>query len=160
MSYSYIENEKITRQLKESIAADKIPLPHFDLLKISGPFKSVREFFEASFYSFGQLLNMTSTHPDSCVLDYGCGLGRLAIPFSLYLRNGRYLGIDTNLTSLEHCKKSFADNDKLKFMHFDLYSKMYNQAGKGFSMLGSKNLEMKFDTCFLFSVHSHPSEQY
>jgi SAM-dependent methyltransferase len=155
MPHSYIENEKTIRQLKISDAAGKIPLPNFDLLKISGPFQSVNEFFETSFFNFGELLNMTSTTPDSCVLDYGCGLGRLAIPFSLYLRNGHYVGIDANLTSLEHCKKSFAENDKLKFMHFDLYSKMYNQAGKGFSMLGSTELEMKFDICFLFSVFTH-----
>ncbi len=85
---SYVENEKVIRQMRESAVVSKIPLPEFELLRISGSFRSTQHFFESSFIEFGQLLNMTSISPGSNVLDYGCGLGRLAIPFSLYLKNG------------------------------------------------------------------------
>jgi SAM-dependent methyltransferase len=155
MSSSYIENEKIVKHLKEFALTSNVPLPEFDLLKISGPFQSVNQFLDSSFSNFAELLNMTSINPDSRVLDYGCGLGRLAIPLSLYLRNGRYVGIDTNLTSLGHCKKAFSENEKLDFMHFDLYSKKYNQTANGFSIPDPKELSMTFDTCFLFSVFTH-----
>ncbi len=152
---TYIENEKVIRQLRENAVVGELPLPEFELLRISGPFKSTQHFLESSFIEFGQLLNMTSINPGSNVLDYGCGLGRLAIPFSLYLKNGSYLGIDTNLTSLEHCRKTFSGNDKFEFMHVDLYSKVYNKSGKGFSLLESTKLARKFDTGFLFSVFTH-----
>lgn len=155
MSTKFIENEKIIKNLRAYSTTKKIPLPDPELLRISGNFKSVNEFFNSSFTTFHEILNLLPLHPDANVLDYGCGLGRIAIPFSLYLKNGSYCGIDTNLASLEHCMSAFSGDNRFEFRHLDLYSKMYNETGQGFSLLESKEFEQRFDVSFLFSVFTH-----
>src|SRR5690349_11468468 len=51
-----------------------------------------------------ELLIQQGLHPDGCVIDVGCGSGRLARPLAEYLQ-GSYLGIDVVPALLAHARK-------------------------------------------------------
>lgn len=89
------------------------------------------------------------------MLDYGCGLGRLALPFAQLLRGGGYVGIDTHRPSIEHCRRAFRDYRNFEFLHVDLHSRMYNERGGSFDQLGALKLDARFDVAFLLSVFTH-----
>jgi cyclopropane fatty-acyl-phospholipid synthase-like methyltransferase len=68
--------------------------------------------------------------PGSAVLELGCGCGRIALALLGYLEpRGRYVGQDVDLQMIEWCRRHIrAEN--FRFEHADLFSKVYNPAGK------------------------------
>lgn len=132
-------------------------LPDLSIIKQSGPFPSVEAFYRSSLHQFGELLRFTALQPDQAVLDYGCGLGRIALPLAAYLdpSAGRYCGVDTNGACIELNRKRFAPYEQLRFEHVDLFSSMYNPEGGPMTQLDSLDLGDRFDVAFLFSVFTH-----
>ena len=52
------------------------------------------------------MLQMEGLKPDSTLVDFGCGTGRLAVHVIPWLQNGgRYIGIDISETMLAHAKE-------------------------------------------------------
>lgn len=147
---------KILKQVRSKVSSD-FSLPDEDWIKQSGPFKSAEAFFNSSFNNFGELLRYTDIKPDSRVLDYGCGLGRLAIPLSAYLAGpqGSYRGIDTDADCIARNQEIFAGYPNFDFEHVNLYSKMYNKEGQAFETLAGRDFGGPFDLAFLFSVFTH-----
>ncbi len=99
-----------------------------------------------------------SLTPDSKILDIGCGLGRLARPFTQYISaEGEYWGTDVAKDSIEWCREQYSEKYKnFNFLWHDTYNKSYNPNGK------KENLVFRFpfedsslDCIFLFSVFTH-----
>jgi SAM-dependent methyltransferase len=65
------------------------------------------------------------------VLDIGCGCGKMA-RFLVVHPNLDYLGLDAFRPAVDWCIEAFgiAYGDRFKFIHLDVYSKLYNQNGK------------------------------
>lgn len=70
--------------------------------------------------------------PSSCVLDVGCGLGRLALAMSRFLDvNGRYEGLDIVPAGIEWCTQHVVGpHGNLHFTLADVYNKEYNPKGR------------------------------
>jgi SAM-dependent methyltransferase len=68
--------------------------------------------------------------PDERVLDVGCGSGRVALPLSRYMTEGRYDGFDTGAREIEWCQKHVTPvAPNFHFEHANVYNKTYNPAG-------------------------------
>lgn len=142
--------------IKQRVASN-LELPDEKWIRQSGPFKSVQHFFDSSFQNFRELLYFTNITPTHKVLDYGCGLARLAIPMSGYMRyeEGSYCGVDTDKNCIKRNKRVFGHLPNFKFHNVDIYSKMYNRKGQDYQVLLEKNFGGPFDLAFLFSVFTH-----
>ena len=84
-------------------------------------------------------------------LDYGCGYGRMAIPFIKYLNNNKYVGVDLSKVRVKLAKEYIAsENCKKKY-------KIYLSLNKS---LHSLLCNHKFDFILLYSVINHnPKEE-
>jgi ubiquinone/menaquinone biosynthesis C-methylase UbiE len=80
------------------------------------------EFFEY-FKKFG-------IKPEHKVLDVGCGLGRMSLPLTQYLKNGKYYGFDIVESEIDWCnsKINYA-YPNFNFQHCNIYNKHYNTKG-------------------------------
>lgn len=135
----------------------RLELPEVDKLRQSGPFRSQQQFFNSAFQNFRELLYFTGLQPGWHVLDYGCGLARLAIPMSAFLdpEKGAYMGVDTDRKCIARNRKMLRDLGHFRFKHVDLYSRMYNRRGKGMGRLKWQRFGSGYDLAFLFSVFTH-----
>lgn len=142
--------------IKQRVTSN-LELPDEKWIRQSGPFNSIQHFFDSSFQNFKELLYFTDITASQKVLDYGCGLARLAIPMSGYLdsHEGSYCGVDTDKSCIERNRRVFGHLPNFKFHHVDIYSKMYNRKGQGYQVLLKKDFGGPFDLAFLFSVFTH-----
>ena len=68
--------------------------------------------------------------PHSHVLELGCGCGRNAFALSRFIHNnGTYAGLDVDREMILWCQKQI-QSDRVTFHHADIYSKVYNPAGR------------------------------
>jgi len=144
-------------RLREHVPAD-LDLPDEAWLRQSGPFTSIDQFTTSSFKSMREVLKFTDLERSDRVLDYGCGLARLAIPLSGYLdpTAGSYTGIDTDKACIERNRQAFGALDHFRFHHVNLFSTMYNRNGrKTYRSLKRKRFGGPFDLAILFSVFTH-----
>lgn len=71
------------------------------------------------------LIHVPPKHGD-CVLDLGCGNGRLAMAFVLHGFAGiQYIGVDPLPESIAFCKEAFAPCPNFTFIHADLKTPGY-----------------------------------
>jgi SAM-dependent methyltransferase len=116
---------------------------------------------EAHFYKgklwveyFSQVCGL---RPDEHVLDIGSGGGRVAIPLSDYLTDGRYEGFDTRERDVQWCRENItARAPNFKFRHVDILNTTYNPEGT----IQSSEFEFpyedsQFDFVFLTSIFTH-----
>jgi len=150
------EIDALCKLTREKIAPD-LELPEAEWTLQSGPFKSSQHFFDSSFQNFKELLHYTHLDPNYRVLDYGCGLGRIAIPMSAFLdpEKGSYCGVDTNAECIKRNQRAFSRYSNFRFEHTNIYSKMYNRNGGSIEELLKLDLGQPFDLAFLFSVFTH-----
>ena len=144
-------------RVRSALPAD-LDMPDEAWLRQSGPFKSIEQFTTSSFKSMRELLRYSNIDASSRVLDYGCGLARLAIPLSGYLDadSGSYTGVDTDRECIDRNRQAFGALPHFEFEHVNLYSTMYNRRGrKGYRSLKRKRLGEPFDLAILFSVFTH-----
>jgi len=130
---------------------DKNYPPHRLNFVGSADFKNVGDEFAEHFKTLGGL------KPTDRVLDIGCGIGRMAIPLTGYLAEGKYEGFDIDKRGIDWCTKNITPVcPKFKFQYVDLYNKFYNQSGKiqpqGFKFPYPDN---SFDFVFATSVFTH-----
>src|SRR4051812_33177243 len=86
----------------------------------------MKEYRKIGTYMFTVLKNRAKVLPDSRILDMGCGLGRVAAPFTEYLTDGTYTGVDVVKESIDWCTQAYRPFKNFRFIHADLYSKFYN----------------------------------
>lgn len=67
-------------------------------------------------------------HPESTVLEIGCGCGRSARPLLRHPYVSRYVGFDVIAENIEWCKRFLApaSRGRGQFLHYNLYSAEYN----------------------------------
>ncbi len=117
-----------------------------------GDFKAVGQEFFRYFTEMGGL------KPTCCVLDVGCGCGRMAVPLIHYLsEQGEYWGFDIVGSAIDWCQKKIAANDKrFHFQLADVYNKSYHPQGKHpASAYSFPYRDGFFDFAFLTSVFTH-----
>ncbi len=113
--------------------------------------KQIGEEFCRFFVELGGL------QPDERVLDVGCGIGRMAVPLTKYLKDGEYEGFDVVPKSVEWCKENITPRyPNFRFSLADIHNELYNPRGR------FKAAEYKFpyedqyfDFVFLTSVLTH-----
>lgn len=116
-----------------------------------GSFTATGFEFLRYFTEFGHL------QPTDAVLDVGCGIGRMAIPMTNFLRHGRYCGIDIVPEGIEWCQQNITPkHPNFTFQLSDIYNKKYNPKGKWKASEYRFPFEdSQFDFAFLTSVFTH-----
>jgi ubiquinone/menaquinone biosynthesis C-methylase UbiE len=90
-----------------------------------GDFEAIGKEFFAYFLKWGNI------SPDSHILEVGCGMGRMALPFKGYLSaEGRYTGIDIVPEGVQWCRDRIApDDERYNFILADIQNDLYNPNG-------------------------------
>jgi ubiquinone/menaquinone biosynthesis C-methylase UbiE len=104
------------------------------------------------FEDFGNLT------PKFHVLDVGCGVGRMAIPFAQFLSpEGRYEGFDIVSKGIDWCRaKITSKHSNFHFQVADVYNEFYNPGGRfKASEYRFPYEDQSFDFVFLTSVFTH-----
>ncbi len=80
---------------------------------------------------FDEIVRLGGVQPDHSVLDVGCGIGRVAIQFTTFLRaNARYAGFDVVPKGPTWCNQKIAKRfPNFSFDHVDVYNRHYNRRG-------------------------------
>ncbi|MFC1584646.1 class I SAM-dependent methyltransferase [Fibrobacterota bacterium] len=98
--------------------------------------------------------------PGHKVLDIGCGMGRMAVPFTSFLKpEGEYHGFDIVPEGITWCRERIQKHhSNFVFRHVDVYNELYNK--KGTIKPEELNFPYRddyFDFIFLTSVFTHMS---
>ncbi|MEQ8813436.1 MAG: class I SAM-dependent methyltransferase [Thalassobaculum sp.] len=104
-----------------------LPIPKAEQSFVGdGDFRAIGAEFLEHFIRHGGL------RPDSDVLDYGCGIGRMALPLTQYLSPGAsYVGVDVNRQGLAWCRRRISKvYPNFTFRHVDYSNPLYNPSGK------------------------------
>jgi SAM-dependent methyltransferase len=126
--------------------------------RLWGMVGATSDFYGSGRGLFDFLVTHGRTSPHSAILDIGCGLGKTAIHFAMYLQSpGFYEGFDVEKPSIDWCVKAISSRFPLiRFKHIDLYSEMYSRsAGDDASNLVFPYESSTFDMVFLASVFTH-----
>lgn len=104
-----------------------------------------------------QLVQMGGLKPTDSVLDIGCGIGRMAIHLTDYLKGGSYIGFDVMPHSISWCNKRIRKKyNNFQFNLANIYNGMYNKKGKySASNYRFPYDDNTFDFVFLISVFTH-----
>ncbi len=117
----------------------------------NGDFKAVGYEFLRYFIQYGKLA------PDEDLLDVGCGIGRMALPLTNYLKQGTYTGIDIVPAGIEWCQQNITSrHPNFSFQVADIYNEAYNHKGRyKASEYRFPFDDRSFDFVLLTSVFTH-----
>jgi SAM-dependent methyltransferase len=95
--------------------------------------------------------------PHERVLEVGSGIGRIAIPLTQYLHEGRYVGFDIVKHGIDWCRERITTRyPGFTFFHSDIYNKAYNPEGlQAAHEYAFPFPDRSFDFVFLTSVFTH-----
>jgi SAM-dependent methyltransferase len=115
------------------------------------------DFEETGKEFLGHFIELASLRPEECILEIGCGPGRMALPLVGYLNEGRYVGVDVNARAIRWCRRSISSRSlRFDFHHADVVNSRYNPGGR---ILASDYVfpfgNSGFDFIFLTSVFTH-----
>jgi len=99
-----------------------------------------------------------SISPDDSILEIGCGVGRLAIPATLFLNSsGQYAGIDIIRESIDWCTENISSqHPNFRFTFVDVQSQLHNPSGKKHCAdVVFPVADESVDKIFLSSVFTH-----
>jgi SAM-dependent methyltransferase len=114
--------------------------------------------FGAAGYEFLRyFIEIGEMKPTDSVLDVGCGVGRMALPMTNYLKQGRYLGFDIVPKGIAWCQQKITpEHPNFQFVFADIHNEHYNPKGK------QRGADYRFpvedasiDFVFLTSVFTH-----
>lgn len=101
---------------------------------------------------------LAGVQPSDAILEVGCGAGRMAMAFALYLRpGGRYEGFDIHPESIAWAQRTYKQHwPHIRFQHVDLYNRFYNPHGALESAaFRFPYSDQAFDFTLLASVFTH-----
>jgi SAM-dependent methyltransferase len=93
---------------------------------------SVEDFESSGELLVRRLIEVAGLTPESCVLDIGCGIGRLAVALTSQLgREGRYEGLDIVPSGIEWCAKNITPRyPNFQFTLADVFNGEYHPGGR------------------------------
>ena len=87
-----------------------------------------------SYFLGNEIVELIKTHTDFknniCLLDAGCGDGRVAAALSRMNFKGKYVGFDINKYRINALLHFFKNNKNYNFNHADIFHSYYNKNGK------------------------------
>lgn len=131
---------------------DPLTPPRHLMFVGGGDFKRSGNRFKGFFIEVGGL------KPGDRVLDVGCGVGRMAIPLTDYLKApGSYEGFDVVGEGIRWCRKRITKRfPNFRFEVADLYNKTYNPTGRYRAHeFPFPYADASFDFAILTSVFTH-----
>ncbi len=117
-----------------------------------GDFATVGERFLQHFQRLAKL------QPDEDVLDVGCGVGRIALALTTYLKPpGKYSGFDIVPEGIRWCQRHITPQfPHFQFQHADIHNAAYNPRGTARAeSFAFPYGDASFDFVFLASVFTH-----
>lgn len=108
--------------------------------------------------TFAHFLKYGNITPESNVLDIGSGIGRMAVPFTNFLKeNGSYEGFDIVKMGVDWCTENISSRyPNFTFRHIDLRNDLYNLKTKHTAAdFVFPYPDNHFDFVFLTSVFTH-----
>jgi ubiquinone/menaquinone biosynthesis C-methylase UbiE len=130
---------------------EMIPPVRMNFVGTHHDFMEVGQEFLGHFQKIGRL------QPNESVLDIGCGIGRMAIPLTSYLKTGLYRGFDIIPFGIKWCRERITPlHPNFQFTLADIYNSAYNPGGK----IAPENYRFpypdnQFDFAFATSVFTH-----
>jgi ubiquinone/menaquinone biosynthesis C-methylase UbiE len=104
------------------------------------------------------LIKIGGLKPNERVLDVGCGIGRIAVPLTNYLKDeGSYEGFDIMPLAIKWCQRKISSRfSNFHFQLADIYNEIYNPRGKyNASDYKFPYRDESFDFVILTSVFTH-----
>lgn len=125
---------------------------------------SVDDFESSGELLVRRLIALAGLEPESCVLDIGCGIGRLAVALTSQLApKGQYEGLDIVPSGIEWCTENItARYPNFRFTLADVLNGEYNPAGRiAPTAYRLPYADATFDLVVLTSVFTHmlPAEK-
>lgn len=115
-----------------------------------GDFLRIGELFLQDFISKNVI------QKNSSVLDIGSGIGRIAIPMTDFLEDGRYEGFDIMKPGIEWCKKNITSRfPHFRFTQVSLLNDLYRNTGQSASQFVFPYTDNSFDLAIATSVFTH-----
>ena len=117
-----------------------------------------REYIRSGVQMKGYFVEFGGLGPNDCMLDVGCGTGRLALPLTKFLSSeAEYWGFDTIAGGIKWCQKNIASRyPNFQFQHCPVYNRHYNaNGGLPAAEFRFPYEEAYFDFVFLYSVFTH-----
>lgn len=143
--------------VKQVLALKDSELPPLWMMNKIGS-HSAEHFKNTASWSFGELVRRGKLSSLSRIIDIGSGCGRLALPFSLLIKEGDYFGTDVFDAGISWCAKHISvRNPKFKFFLQDVEHNYYF----GGEIKPSAGLSLSFaetdsiDFVFALSVFTH-----
>jgi SAM-dependent methyltransferase len=148
---------QIDSVVKHLLALPEAQLPPVWMMNKIGS-HSAQHFKNTASWSFVELVRRGKLSSLSRVIDIGSGCGRLAIPFSLLIKEGEYFGTDVFEDGITWCTENVTPaNPKFKFF----LQKVENNYYFGGDIKPSSNISLNFapdasiDFTFAISVFTH-----
>ena len=106
---------------------------------------------------FKYFVDYCGLKPDHRVLDVGCGIARMAVPLTSYLKQGSYEGFDIVRDGIKWSSRTISTRyPNFRFQLADIYNKVYNPGGRyDASEYRFPYEDGSFDLVFLTSVATH-----
>lgn len=140
-----------------ALGEGSLPLPPRRLIAGvgGGDFRAQGEEFLGHFRILGGL------RPGHCVLDIGCGCGRMALPLMQFLNeSAHYDGFDISGPAVRWCQRQISGrNPRFRFVLADVYNGVYNRKGRhNAATYAFPYASGAFDFVFATSVFTHMLE--
>ena len=102
-------------------------------------------------------IELGGLRPEDRVLEVGCGVGRMAIPLTRYLRgNGTYEGFDIVKSWVKWCRSRISPRfPNFRFQHANVSNTLYRRRGRPAATFTFPYPDRSFDFVFLASVFTH-----
>ena len=125
------------------------------------PWRVVHNVGGGDFYAtggafFALFRDAVALKDDACVLDIGCGAGRLAVPICNHLGSrGRYIGFDIAPRALDFARTHVRGACAIEFVHADLANAEYARRGERADSYRFPAADASVDAALATSLFSH-----